>query len=115
MTRAPIILVIDAKGMGYSLLPLISGFLAYDTEHLIQGIILNRMSKSYYGTMKGLIEENLHIPVVGYVPEQKAFTLESRHLGLKLPGEVQDLKEKIKLAADELQTTLDVERILRIA
>ena len=33
VTRAPIILVIDAKGMGYSLLPLISGFLAYDTEH----------------------------------------------------------------------------------
>ena len=115
VTRTPVILVIDAKGMGYSLLPLISGFLAYDTEHLIQGIILNRMSKSYYGTMKGLIEENLHIPVVGYVQDQKAFTLESRHLGLKLPGEVQDLKEKIKLAADELQTTLDVERILRIA
>lgn len=115
VTRTPIILVIDAKGMGYSLLPLISGFLAYDTEHLIQGVILNRMSKSYYGTMKGLIEENLHIPVVGYVPEQKAFTLESRHLGLKLPGEVQDLKEKIKLAAEELQTTLDVESILRIA
>lgn len=115
VTRTPIILVIDAKGMGYSVLPLITGFLSYDTEHLIRGIILNRMSKSYYGTMKGLIEENLHIPVVGYVPDQKAFTLESRHLGLKLPGEVQDLKEKIKLAAEELQTTLDVERILRIA
>lgn len=115
VTRTPIILVIDAKGMGYSLLPLISGFLAYDTEHLIQGVILNRMSKSYYGTMKGLIEENLHIPVVGYVPEQKAFTLESRHLGLKLPGEVEDLKEKIKTAAKELKTTLAVEELMKIA
>lgn len=115
VTRTPIILVIDAKGMGYSVLPLISGFLSYDTEHLIKGVILNRMSKSYYGTMKGLIEENLHIPVVGYVPDQKAFTLESRHLGLKLPGEVQDLKEKIKLSADELKKTLEVERLMQIA
>jgi len=115
VTRTPIILVVDAKGMGYSLLPLISGFLSYDTEHLIKGILLNRMSQSYYETMKSLIEEKLQIPVVGYVSERSAFTLESRHLGLKLPEEVQDLKEKIKTAADVLKTTLDIEEIRKIA
>lgn len=115
VTRTPIILVIDAKGMGYSILPLITGFLSYDTDHLIKGIILNRMSKSYYETMKNLMEEKFQMPVVGYVPESSAFTLESRHLGLKLPGEVQDLKEKIKTAADVLGTTLDIEKIMKIA
>ncbi len=33
VTKTPIILVVDAKGMGRSVIPLIAGFLAYDTEH----------------------------------------------------------------------------------
>ena len=45
VTKTPVILVIDAKGMGRSVIPLIGGFLAYDSEHLIKGVILNRMSK----------------------------------------------------------------------
>ena len=115
VTRTPVILVVDAKGMGYSLLPLIAGFLAYDTEHLIKGVILNRMSGMYYQTMKPLIEEKLQIAVVGYVPQNPEFTLESRHLGLKLPEEVEHLQEKIARAGNELKKTLEIEHLLQIA
>ena len=48
VTQTPIILVVDAKGMGKSVIPLITGFLAYDKEHLIRGVIFNRMSAVYY-------------------------------------------------------------------
>ena len=34
VTDTPVILVIDAHGMGRSILPLIAGFLSYDTIHL---------------------------------------------------------------------------------
>ena len=115
VTRTPIILVVDAKGMGYSLIPLIAGFLSYDTEHLIKGVILNRMSGMYYQTLKPLIEEKLQISVVGYVPQNPEFTLESRHLGLKLPEEVEHLREKIAYAGEELQKTLEIEGLLQIA
>ena len=47
VTKTPVILVIDAKGMGRSIISLIAGFLAYDKEHLIKGVIFNRMSKSF--------------------------------------------------------------------
>lgn len=115
VTKTPVILVVDAKGMGYSLLPLIAGFLAYDTEHLIKGIILNRMSGMYYQTLKPLIEEKLKIAVVGYVPSNPEFTIESRHLGLKLPCEVENLREKIAFAGSQLKKTLEVEKLLQIA
>ena len=94
VTRTPIILVVDAKGMGKSVLALISGFLRYDTEYLIKGVLLNRMSKGYYDIIKPLIEEELCIKVIGYFPEQKDMHLESRHLGLVMPEEVPELKEK---------------------
>ena len=71
VTKTPIILVVDAKGMGRSVIPMIAGFLAYDREHLIAGVLLNRMSKSYYEVVKPLIEEECQISVVGYFPENK--------------------------------------------
>ena len=61
VTQTPIILVVDAKGMGKSVLALIAGFLQYDTHHLIKGVLLNRMSKGYYDIIKPLIEKVMSI------------------------------------------------------
>lgn len=115
VTKTPIILVVDAKGMGRSVIPLLAGFLAYDKERLIKGIIFNRMSKSYYETLKPLVEKELNICVVGYFANQKEFQIESRHLGLKMPNEIEDIKEQMKTSAQELQKTVSVEQILQIA
>lgn len=115
VTNTPIVLVVDAKGMGRSILPLIAGFLAYDKARLIQGIILNRMSKAYYEIIKPLIEEELKISVLGYFPEYKEFQIESRHLGLKLPGEVEHIKEQLLAVAEKLEETVSVKDIVRIA
>lgn len=73
VTQTPIILVVDAKGMGKSVLPLITGFLAYDKEHLIRGVIFNRMSAVYYEILKPLVEEELGIAVLGYFPEIRTY------------------------------------------
>ena len=101
--------------MGRSVLPLIAGFLAYDTEHLIQGVILNRMSKPYFTLLKPLIETELKIKAVGYLPNEKAFQIESRHLGLQLPEEITDLRERIGKAAEAFAAAVSVEEILKIA
>ena len=61
ITKTPIILVIDAKGIGRSVIALIAGFLKYDTGHLIKGVILNRMSEGYFGKLKPVIENELKI------------------------------------------------------
>ena len=115
VTQTPIILVVDAKGMGRSVIPLIVGFLQYDTLHLIKGIILNRMSKSYYEILKPVIEEELDITVLGYFPEEKGLLIESRHLGLRLPHEIEGLKEQVKTVAEKLEATVDMELLLTIA
>lgn len=115
VTKTPIIFVVDAKGMGRSVIPFLAGFLAYDTEHLIQGVILNRMSKTYYETLKPYIEAELQVKVLGYFPEQKELRMESRHLGLVMPEEIKDIREQLLNAAEVFAKTVCVEEILQIA
>lgn len=115
VTKTPIILVVDAKGMGRSLVPLLSGFQQYDRGHFIQGVILNRISKSYYEILKPILEAELQADILGYFGEHKELAFENRHLGLKMPGEVADFQKKILLAAEELKKTVSLEKILQIA
>ena len=115
VTKTPIVLVVDAKGMGRSVAALLAGFLSYDREHLIRGVILNRMSKAYYEIVKPLIEEELPIKVLGYVPEQKDLQLESRHLGLVMPNERKDIKERLQAAAEKFAETVSLPVLLQIA
>ncbi|MCR5212790.1 MAG: cobyrinate a,c-diamide synthase [Eubacterium sp.] len=111
----PIILVLDAKGMGRSMLAVIRGFLDMDVEKRIKGIILNRISASYFDTIKSVIEEEIDIRLVGYLPPKKNLSLQSRYLGLKLPSEIDDIKNKVEDLAENLEKTLDIDMILDIA
>ncbi len=113
--QVPIILVVDLHGMGRTLLSLLSGILSYDRAGLIKGIILNRTTEAFYHSLKPMIEAELSISVLGYYPIQKNLKLESRYLGLKLPHEKADILKQIRLAAEVLENTVDVEGILRIA
>lgn len=115
VTETPIVLVIDAKGMGRSIIPMIAGFLAYDKKHLIQGVILNKMSKSYYETIKPLIEDELSIRVLGFFPDQKEIRIESRHLGLVIPKELADMQKRLQVISEELEKTVDMDAIKYIA
>lgn len=115
ITKTPIILVIDAKGMGRSIVAQIAGFLAYDTDYLIKGVILNRMSKSYYEILRPIIEEELKITVLGYFPENKNMRLESRHLGLQMPDELPGIQGQLKEIADELLKTVSLDKIVEMA
>ena len=115
VTDTPVILVIDAHGMGRSILPLIAGFLSYDTIHLIRGIILNRTSGAFFETIRPEIEKSFPVEVLGYFPNQKEILLESRHLGLKRPEEVEKMAELLAKTADMLEKTVDIDRLFAIA
>ena len=115
VTDTPIVLVIDAKGMGRSVIPMIAGFLAYDKEKLIRGVIFNKMTKGYYEIIKPLVEEELNIKVLGFFPEQKEMQIKSRHLGLVMPNELEDLQKQLQVVSEEFVKTVDVEMIGHIA
>ena len=123
ITGTPVLLIMDVKGMGQTMLSLIRGILADDREKLIRGIILNRVSPSYLGTIKPMLDEMLsdmsgtrseRVRLLGGIPDSKDIHLESRHLGLNMPGEIDDLKEQVKAAADLIEEHLDMDAVLEI-
>jgi len=116
ITRTPVVLIADTRGMSVSVVPYIKGFLEYRADSGIAGVILNRMSGALYPRVKGLIEEELpQVRVLGYVEMNEAYRLESRHLGLVLPEEVEDLREKLRLLAASLEKTVDIDALLSLA
>ncbi len=110
----PILLVINARGMGRSVLAEIEGFLSMDYEHRIKGMILNQASERVYSDLKTLIEEETGISVLGFVPMLPELQFKSRHLGLLLPNEEKDTKSRIQLAAEKLEETIDINQLLEL-
>ncbi len=115
VTDTPVLLIVPAKGVSRSVLPLIRGFLDFQEKPCIRGLILNRVSAGLYPRMKEMIEREVGIPVVGYVPVVKGCALESRHLGLLMPDEIASFQDKLDRLAEILDQTMDIGQILKIA
>lgn len=114
-TDTPVILIVNSRGMSVSLAAYVKGFLDYKENSHIAGVIFNQMSPMLYPRMKELVERELGIQVFGYVPKAEDCVIESRHLGLVLPEEIPELKERLMKLAGILEKTLEVDAIIRLA
>lgn len=114
ITDTPAILVVDAKKSSRSVSALIKGFLEYQKDSRIVGVILNRTSPMMTERLRPLIEE-LGVKLIGAVPECPEAQLESRHLGLTLPNEQKKLRTHMEALADRLEQCLDIPKLLALA
>ncbi len=115
ITKTPAVLIVNAKGMSLSAAAFIKGFVEYQEDSQICGVILNQVSSMMYPRLKQIIEEELSIKVYGYVPVVKDCVLESRHLGLVMPEEIVDLQQKLMELAEILEKSVDIDGLLELA
>lgn len=114
ITETPVILVLDGKSSSLSLAAQVKGFQTYRKDSRIAGVILNRTSPMMLERLRPQLEE-LGVSCLGTAPVCGEAKLESRHLGLTLPKEQQELRERLERLADRLEQSLDVEKILKLA
>jgi cobyrinic acid a,c-diamide synthase len=81
---APVVLIVDVKGMSRSVLALIKGFQDFDTRISFAGVILNRVGSLRHRQM---IDTSMAGASLGWIPKREDFAIESRHLGLKMSHE----------------------------
>lgn len=110
----PVVLTVDCRGSSLSCIPIIKGFMEYQ-ENNIAGVILNNMGGSIFPSIRDRIESELDVKVIGHVPKLKDIGLESRHLGLVMPSEIDDLKDQLNRLADILEGTLDLDMLMATA
>lgn len=115
MTQTPAVLVLDCRGMSVSIAAYMKGFLEYKGDNQIQGVILNQLSPMLYQRMKGLLEKELQLKVLGYVPKVEDCVIDSRHLGLVKPEEIPDFLERLKRLANILEKTMDIDALIEMA
>ena len=114
-TETPAILIVDCKGRSQSVLAEVHGFVNYRPEgKQIKAVLLNRLPERLYEGMAEQIRA-MGLTPVGYLPEQKEFTLQSRHLGLVTPKEIEGFQEQTDRLAEALAKTVDLGEIERIA
>lgn len=79
----PVVLVVSAQSITRSAAAIVKGFMAFDPEVKIAGVILNNVKG---GTHKAkaitAIEHYCGVPVIGAIPRMEEMHLAMRHLGL---------------------------------
>jgi len=117
VTDTPVILVIPAKGAAFSTLAMIQGFLDFQPDSRICGVILNRCTAMTYQGIAKAIRERFSgkVEPLGFLPEMPDCALESRHLGLVTAAEVEGLREKLHKMARQAEESIDLDKLTRIA
>lgn len=110
-TGTPVILVVDAKGMGCSVMAVVEGFAR---RYPIAGVIFNRMAASLYPQAAEALQK-LGVCPVGYVPTLSGVSLPSRHLGLVTAGEIEDLRGRIDAFTEQVMQTVDLDALEQVA
>ncbi len=116
ITRSPVILVIDCTRMTRSVAALVQGFMHFDPEVKISGVILNKVARPRHEAMlRNSVAEYCNLPVLGVFPKTADFLIPDRHLGLIPAGERNDLAEQIRRIGEAALKYLEWEKILELA
>jgi cobyrinic acid a,c-diamide synthase len=119
MLRAPVILVIDTGGMTRGIAPLIRGYLDFNPEVNICGVILNKVGGARHeAKLRGALERYTEAEVLGAIGRDPALEIPERHLGLVPANEASGptaAETMISRLADAIAAGVELDRIIEIA
>ncbi|MDD5403393.1 MAG: cobyrinate a,c-diamide synthase [Sulfuricella sp.] len=116
LLHAPVVLVIDARGMTRGIAPLILGYQAFDKDIRIAGVILNNLGGARHeGKLRAVIEHYTEVPVLGAVHHDSRLQITERHLGLMPSNETSEALEHIRTIGSIVGSQVDLDKLIRIA
>lgn len=109
LLNLPVVLVMNANAMAYSVAPLIHGLNTFDPEINIAGVVFNFVrTESHYAFLKEACED-VGVKALGYLPPNDEIKIPSRHLGLHIEDRFNEVIEK---AADHLENHIALDVLL---
>ncbi len=115
LLRAPVVLVINGRGISRSAAALVSGYARFHPSAPVSGVIVNRAGERLYALLKNIIEDQTGVPCFGHLPEDSAFALPGRHLGLVPADEVERFDAVVEKLAQAAERHLDLPGLLDLA
>ena len=116
LVDAPVILVLDTRGMTRGIAPLILGYQAFDPGINIAGVILNQLGGSRHESkLRAVIEHYTDVSVLGAVHKDKRLEIVERHLGLMPSNEDGEAQKKITDIGSIISSQVDLDKIIDIS
>ena len=112
----PVVFVVNCSRITRSVAAIIQGFLGFEPDNCIKGVILNNVSgKRHEKKLTDSIKKYCNIPVLGVVPKSLSLNIKERHLGLIPYGEDKKGEELIDDMARFFEQYIDMDGILSIS
>jgi cobyrinic acid a,c-diamide synthase len=116
MLSAPVVLVIDTGGMTRGIAPLIRGYLGFDPDVDICGVILNKVGGARHeAKLRAALERYTDAKVLGAIGRDATLEIPERHLGLIPANEANAADTMIARLADAVAAGIDLDRIIGLA
>lgn len=112
--KAPVVLILDAKGMSNSAAAIIKGFKEFKSESMIEGVIFNGISPMLYPLLSGIVE-SIGVKPYGFLPRKEEYSIGSRNLGLITADEIKDIKNKINGLSELAEKYIDLDGLYELA
>jgi cobyrinic acid a,c-diamide synthase len=116
LVQAPVVLVLDARGMTRGIAPLILGYQAFDPQIRIAGVILNQLGGSRHeAKLRAVIEHYTDVRVIGGVHRHPELEIVERHLGLIPSNEETASTSRIRQIRKVIGAEVDLDALLASA
>jgi len=115
--QAPVILVVDTTRITRSVAALVMGFMHFDPDIRLAGVILNKVAARprHENMMRSAIEQYCGLPVLGAIPKGAPLNIPYQHLGLIPAGERKDLDQAVEEIGRMALKYLDLDGLLQVA
>jgi cobyrinic acid a,c-diamide synthase len=118
MLSAPVALVIDTGGMTRGIAPLIRGYLDFDPDVNICGVILNKVGGARHETkLRAALEHYTDAEILGAIGRDATLEIPERHLGLVPANETWGscaADTMIRRLGDTVSASVDLDRIISL-
>ncbi|MER6561912.1 cobyrinate a,c-diamide synthase [Streptomyces sp. NPDC001027] len=116
LLRAPVVLVVDASSQSRSVAALVHGFVSWDPEVRVGGVILNKVASDRHEELLRDALESAGTPVLGVVRRAPRVDTPSRHLGLVPVAERRaEAVDSVAAMAAQVAQGCDLEALLALA
>ena len=105
----PVVLVVDAKSAAYSMAPLLSGFIHFNKDVRIVGVIFNNVGSERHYQMLQQVCDDLNVECLGYLPKSTSLEQGSRYLGLDF-SKTAESRELVNLLKENVRWERLLER-----
>lgn len=113
MLDIPVVLVVNAKSVAYSVAPLIYGFKHFNPKVRLAGVVFNMVASDNHFRFLREACDDAGVECLGYMQKNPELTIPGRHLGLTITAK-EETESLINLAAIEVEKHVNLTKILSL-